>query len=85
VAELTPRGMEDIKFARQQARKFVQAQRASMPDIEVETMPGVIPGHKNIPVRSLGCYVPGGKFTMVASAHMSVATVSVAGVSRIIA
>ncbi|MEL6888049.1 MAG: histidinol dehydrogenase [Pseudomonadota bacterium] len=85
IAELTPRELEDIKFAQQQVRDFAQAQRDSMLDIEVETMPGVILGHKNIPVQSVGCYVPGGKFPMVASAHMSVATASVAGVPRIIA
>ena len=85
IAELTPRALEDIKFAQQQVRDFAQAQRDSMLDIEVETMPGVILGHKNIPVQSVGCYVPGGKFPMVASAHMSVATASVAGVPRIIA
>ncbi|MEO0743708.1 MAG: histidinol dehydrogenase [Pseudomonadota bacterium] len=84
IAELTPRELEDIKFAQQQVRDFAQAQRDSMRDIEVETMPGVILGHKNIPVQSVGCYVPGGKFPMVASAHMSVATASVAGVPRII-
>ncbi|WP_299622448.1 histidinol dehydrogenase [uncultured Tateyamaria sp.] len=85
IAELTPRELEDIKFAQQQVRDFAQAQRDSMLDIEVETMPGVILGHKNIPVQSVGCYVPGGKFPMVASAHMSVATASVAGVPRIVA
>jgi len=85
IAELSPRELEDIKFAQQQVRDFAQAQRDSMLDIEVETMPGVILGHKNIPVQSVGCYVPGGKFPMVASAHMSVATASVAGVPRIIA
>jgi len=85
MAELTPREMEDIKFAQQQVREFARAQRASMLDIEVETMPGVILGHKNIPVQSVGCYVPGGKFPMVASAHMSVATAAVACVPRIIA
>lgn len=85
MAELTPREMADIKFAQQQVRDFAQAQRESMLDIEVETMPGVILGHKNIPVQSVGCYVPGGKFPMVASAHMSVATASVAGVPRIVA
>ncbi|MEO0401630.1 MAG: histidinol dehydrogenase [Pseudomonadota bacterium] len=85
IAELTPRELEDINFAQQQVRDFAQAQRNSMLDIEVETMPGVILGHKNIPVQSVGCYVPGGKFPMVASAHMSVATASVAGVPRIIA
>jgi len=77
--------MQDIKFAQEQVRNFAQAQRDSMLDIEVETLPGVILGHKNIPVQSVGCYVPGGKFPMVASAHMSVATAKVAGVPRIIA
>ncbi|MEO1557149.1 MAG: histidinol dehydrogenase, partial [Pseudomonadota bacterium] len=85
IAQLTPRELEDIRFAQEQVRNFAQAQRDSMLDIEVETMPGVILGHKNIPVQSVGCYVPGGKFPMVASAHMSVATASVAGVPRIIA
>ena len=85
IAQLTPQELHDIKFAQEQVRTFAQAQRASMTDIEVETMPGVILGHKNIPVQSVGCYVPGGKFPMVASAHMSVATASVAGVPRIIA
>lgn len=77
--------MDDIKFAQAQIRRFAEAQRASMTDIEVETLPGVFLGHKNIPVQSVGCYVPGGKFPMVASAHMSVLTASVAGVPRIIA
>ncbi len=85
ISELSPRELADIKFAQEQVRSFAQAQRESMLDIEVETMPGVILGHKNIPVQSVGCYVPGGKFPMVASAHMSVATASVAGVPRIIA
>ena len=85
IAELTPRELEDIKFAQAQVRNFAQAQRDSMLDIEIETMPGVILGHKHIPVQSVGCYVPGGKFPMVASAHMSVATASVAGVPRIVA
>ncbi len=79
------RDMEDIRFAQTQIRRFAEAQRASMTDIEVETLPGVFLGHKNIPVQSVGCYVPGGKFPMVASAHMSVLTASVAGVPRIIA
>ena len=83
--KLSDRDMADIKFAQEQVRNFAQAQRDSMLDIEVETMPGVILGHKNIPVQSVGCYVPGGKFPMVASAHMSVATANVAGVPRIIA
>ena len=83
--KVAARDMEDIKFAQEQVRKFAEAQRASMHDIEVETLPGVILGHRNIPVQSVGCYVPGGKFPMVASAHMSVLTASVAGVPRIIA
>ncbi len=85
VGDLSMRELADIKFAQEQVRNFAQAQRDSMLDIEVETMPGVILGHKNIPVQSVGCYVPGGKFPMVASAHMSVATASIAGVPRIIA
>ena len=85
IAQVTPREMADIKFAQEQVRVFAQHQRDSMLDIEVETMPGVTLGHKNIPVQSVGCYVPGGKFPMVASAHMSVATASVAKVPRIIA
>ena len=72
ISEVSPRDMEDIKFAHEQVKAFAEAQRASMTDIEVETMPGVILGHKNIPVQSVGCYVPAGKFPMVASAHMSV-------------
>ncbi|WP_300518354.1 histidinol dehydrogenase [Aliiroseovarius sp.] len=85
IAKVSPRDLEDIKFAQKQVVNFAKAQRDSMLDIEVETMPGVILGHKNIPVQSVGCYVPGGKFPMVASAHMSVATAKVAGVPRIIA
>ena len=85
IAEVSPRDLDDIRFAQDQVRRFAEAQRASMTDIEVETMPGVILGHKNIPVQSVGCYVPAGKFPMVASAHMSVLTASVAGVPRIIA
>lgn len=82
---VSTRDMEDIKFAQAQIRRFAEAQRASMTDIEIETLPGVILGHRNIPVQSVGCYVPGGKFPMVASAHMSVLTASVAGVPRIVA
>ena len=85
IASLTERELADIKFAQAQVVNFAQAQRDSMLNIEIETLPGVILGHKNIPVQSVGCYVPGGKFPMVASAHMSVATAKVAGVSRIIA
>ena len=80
--KVAARDMEDIKFAQEQVRKFAEAQRASMHDIEVETLPGVILGHRNIPVQSVGCYVPGGKFPMVASAHMSVLTASVAAKDR---
>lgn len=83
--KVSTRDMEDIRFAQTQIRRFAEAQRASMTDIEVETLPGVILGHRNIPVQSVGCYVPGGKFPMVASAHMSVLTASVAGVPRIVA
>ena len=85
IGQLSEREVADIRFAQEQVRNFAQAQRDTMLDLEVETMPGVILGHKNIPVQSVGCYVPGGKFPMVASAHMSVATASVAGVPRIIA
>ncbi len=85
MAQVSARDMADIRFAQDQIRRFAQAQRASMTDIEVETLPGVILGHRHIPVQSVGCYVPGGKFPMVASAHMSVLTASVAGVPRIIA
>ena len=82
--KVSTRDMEDIKFAQIQIRRFAEEQLNSMSNIEVETLPGVILGHKNIPVQSVGCYVPGGKFPMVASAHMSVLTASVAGVPRII-
>ena len=77
--------IEDIKFAQAQVRRFAQAQRDSMRDVEVETLPGITLGHKHIPVSSVGCYVPGGRYPMVASAHMSVVTAKVAGVKRIIA
>jgi len=85
IKQVSKRDMEDIKFAQSQIRKFAQAQRDSMLDIEIETMPGVILGHKNIPVQSVGCYVPAGKFPMVASAHMSIVTAEVAKVPRIVA
>jgi len=85
IAKVSDEDMADLRFAQDQVRNFAKAQRASMLDIEIESMPGVILGHKNIPVQTVGCYVPGGKFPMVASAHMSVATASVAGVPRIIA
>ena len=85
IDKVPARDLEDIKFAQEQIKNFAQAQRDSMQDIEIETMPGVILGHKNIPVQSVGCYVPGGKFPMVASAHMSIVTANVAKVPRIIA
>lgn len=85
MAKVSTRDMADINFAQTQIRRFAEAQKASMQDLEVETLPGVILGHRNIPVQSVGCYVPGGKFPMVASAHMSVLTASVAGVPRIVA
>ena len=85
MGELTDRELSDIRFAQAQVQAFARVQRDSMLDVEVETMPGVVLGHRNIPVQSVGCYVPGGKFPMVASAHMSVATASVAGVPRIVA
>ncbi len=84
ISELPARAIDDIKFAQEQVRNFAEQQKAALRDIEVETLPGVILGHKNIPVNSVGCYVPGGKYPMVASAHMSVVTAKVAGVPRII-
>jgi sulfopropanediol 3-dehydrogenase len=75
----------DIRFAQEQVRNFAEVQRGALRDVEVETLPGVTLGHKNIPVGSVGCYVPGGRYPMVASAHMSVVTAKVAGVPRIIA
>ena len=85
MAKVTDREMADIRFAQDQIRGFAQVQRGSMRDVEVETLPGVVLGHRNIPVASVGCYVPGGKYPMVASAHMSVITAKVAGVGRIVA
>lgn len=85
IAGLPEQVIEDIKFAQTQIRNFAQIQRESIKDVEVETLPGVILGHKNIPVNSVGCYVPGGRYPMVASAHMSVLTAKVAGVKRVIA
>ena len=83
IAFLPEQTIDDIKFAQEQVRNFAQYQRAALKDIEIETLPGVILGHKNIPVNSVGCYVPGGRYPMVASAHMSVLTAKVAGVKRI--
>ncbi len=85
MATLPPQTLEDIQFAQAQVRNFALAQRAALHDIEVETLPGVTLGHKNIPVDSVGCYVPGGRYPMVASAHMSVLTAKTAGVGRVIA
>ncbi len=85
VARVPEQTLEDIKFAQAQVRNFAQVQRAALKDVEVETLPGVVLGHKNIPVNSVGCYIPGGRYPMVASAHMSVVTAKVAGVKRIIA
>ena len=85
IADLPQQVIDDIKFAQHQIRNFAQKQRESIKDIEVETLPGVFLGHKNIPVSSVGCYVPGGRYPMVASAHMSVLTAKVAGVKRVIA
>jgi sulfopropanediol 3-dehydrogenase len=84
LAELPARALDDIRFAQEQVRNFAQAQREALRDIEVETLPGIVLGHRNIPVNSVGCYVPGGKYPLLASAHMSVVTAKVAGVPRII-
>ncbi len=80
MAELRPRDLDDIRFAQTQVRNFAEHQRACITDLEVETLPGIVLGHKNIPVQSVGCYVPGGKYPLLASAHMSVITAKVAGV-----
>ena len=85
IAQVPKRDLDDIRFAQAQVRNFAQKQRETLRDLEVETLPGVILGHKHIPVRSIGCYVPGGRYPMVASAHMSIVTARVAGVERIIA
>jgi sulfopropanediol 3-dehydrogenase len=84
MGQLSNSAISDIKFAQEQVRNFAGHQRAALQDIEVETLPGVVLGHKNIPVNSVGCYVPGGKYPLLASAHMSVITAKVAGVERII-
>jgi len=85
VSGLDPGIRHDIEFAQTQIRTFAEAQRAALRDVEIETIPGVILGHKNIPVQSVGCYVPGGRYPMIASAHMSVLTAKVAGVERVVA
>src|SRR6478736_1657423 len=85
ISRVGKRDLDDIKFAQAQVRNFAQKQKETMRDLEVETLPGVILGHKHIPVNSIGCYVPGGRYPMVASAHMSIVTARVAGVKRIAA
>ena len=85
VAQVSPQAIEDIKFAQAQIRNFAQIQRTSLKDVEVETLPGVVLGHRHIPVGRVGCYVPGGRYPMVASAHMSIVTAKVAGVGHITA
>jgi len=85
IAKVSKQDLDDIRFAQAQVRKFAEQQRACILDLEVETLPGVVLGHRNIPVNAVGCYVPGGKYPMVASAHMSVVTAKVAGVKRVIA
>ncbi|GAB3904163.1 histidinol dehydrogenase [Mucilaginibacter boryungensis] len=85
VSSVPQQVIDDIKFAQQQIKNFATKQRASIQDIEYETLPGVFLGHKNIPVNSAGCYIPGGRYPMVASAHMSILTAKVAGVKRVIA
>ena len=85
IAQVPHRDLDDIKFAQAQVRNFAQKQKETMHDLEVETLPGIVLGHRHIPVNSIGCYVPGGRYPMVASAHMSIVTAKVAGVKRIIA
>ncbi|MBI3436639.1 MAG: histidinol dehydrogenase [Proteobacteria bacterium] len=85
IGQVSKRDLEDIKFAQSQVRNFARAQMATMQDLEVETLPGIVLGHRHVPVDSIGCYVPGGRYPMVASAHMSVVTARVAGVRRIAA
>ncbi|MEY3286023.1 MAG: hypothetical protein RL500_753 [Pseudomonadota bacterium] len=85
IARLSARELEDIRFAQAQIRRFAEIQRQSLQDVEVETRPGVVLGHKHIPVNNVGCYIPGGKYPLIASAHMSVLTAKVAGVPRVIA
>jgi sulfopropanediol 3-dehydrogenase len=85
ISEVSDQDLEDIRFAQAQIRRFAEAQLASMQDVEVETLPGVILGHKHLPINAVGCYIPGGGYPMVASAHMSVLTAKVAGVKRVVA
>ena len=85
ISQVGKRDLDDIRFAQAQVRNFAQKQRDTMKDLEVETLPGVVLGHRHIPVNAIGCYVPGGRYPMVASAHMSIVTARVAGVKRTIA
>src|SRR5260370_30622996 len=85
LASVSPQTIEDIQFAQAQIRIFAEHQKAALKDIEVETLPGVRLGHRNIPVSSVGCYIPGGRYPMVASSHMTIVTAKVAGVQRVIA
>jgi sulfopropanediol 3-dehydrogenase len=85
IGQVAKRDLDDIRFAQAQVRNFAQKQKDTLTDLEVETLPGVVLGHRHIPVNSIGCYVPGGRYPMVASAHMSIVTARVAGVKRIIA
>src|SRR4029079_2292454 len=85
ISQVAKRDLDDIKFAQAQVRNFAQKQRATLQDLEVETLPGVILGHRHIPVQSIGCYVPGGRYPSARSAPMSIVTARVAGVSRIAA
>src|SRR5512132_2292830 len=85
ISQVAKRDLDDIKFAQAQVRNFAQKQKETLHDLEVETLPGVVLGHRHIPVNSIGCYVPGGRYPMVASAHMSIVTAKVAGVKLIIA
>src|SRR6516165_2064786 len=85
IGKLARRELDDIAFAQAQVRNFAQKQKETLRELEVETLPGVVLGHRHIPVNAIGCYVPGGRYPMVASAHMSIVTARVAGVKRIIA
>jgi sulfopropanediol 3-dehydrogenase len=85
IGQVPKRDLDDIRFAQAQVRNFAKKQRATLRDLEVETPPGIVLGHRHIPVDSIGCYVPGGRYPMVASAHMSIVTARVAGVRHIIA
>src|SRR4029079_11619062 len=85
IGQVGKRDLDDIKFAQAQVRNFAEKQKETMRDLEVETLPGVVLGHRHIPANSIGCYVPGGRYPMVASAHMSIVTAKVAGVNRIVA